>query len=77
MILDYTEHFISDIISMAWADEISFDIIKKDTGLSEAEVIKIMRTNLKSSSFKLWRKRVTGRKAKHEKRAVLMKHELQ
>ncbi len=68
----YTEAFISDIIRMAWADEISFDKIKKDRGLSEAEVIKIMRANLKEKSFKLWRERVTGRRSKHEKRTKLL-----
>ncbi|AJI52033.1 TIGR03643 family protein [Francisella tularensis] len=46
----------------------SFDAIKETTGLSEPQVIKIMRNNLKPSSFKLWRKRVTERVAKHQKR---------
>ncbi len=71
----YSEAFINDIIRMAWADEISFDKIKKDRGLSEAEVIKIMRANLKASSFKLWRKRVSGRSSKHEKRSKLLQQE--
>ncbi len=71
--MKYTEAFISDIIRMAWADDVSFDKIKKDRGLSESEVIKIMRGNLKVSSFKLWRKRVSGRSSKHEKRAKLLR----
>lgn len=54
------------IIDMAWCDKTSFDDIKSQTGVSEPEVIKIMRKNLKSSSFRLWRKRVTGRTAKHK-----------
>jgi uncharacterized protein (TIGR03643 family) len=74
---DYSEAFISDIIRMAWADDISFDKIKKDRGLSEAEVIKIMRGNLKAGSFKLWRKRVTGRSSKHAKRTKLLQHEIE
>ena len=49
-----------DVIGMAWADRISFEEIKKKTGLSEKEVIKIMRTNLKRKSYLLWRKRVRG-----------------
>lgn len=61
-----TEAFISEIISMAWADDISFDAIKEVHGLSEAEVIDIMRSHLKPSSFKLWRKRVSGRISKHD-----------
>ena len=56
-----------DIIGMAWADRVSFDEIKKKTGLSEKEVIKIMRKNLKRKSYLLWRKRVRGRVTKHRK----------
>lgn len=54
---------------MAWSDKISFECIQEYTGLSEKEVIKIMRKSLKPNSFSLWRKRVSGRKLKHFKRA--------
>ena len=57
-----------DVIGMAWSDNISFEEIKKKTGLSESEVIFIMRKNLKKSSYILWRKRVRGRSSKHRKR---------
>ena len=43
----------SEIIEMAWCDKTSFDSIKNITGLSEPQIIKIMRNNLKPSSFKL------------------------
>tara|TARA_Y100000590_G_scaffold188782_1_gene215093 strand:+ start:232 stop:438 length:207 start_codon:yes stop_codon:yes gene_type:complete len=56
-----------DVIGMAWADRISFEEIKKRTGLSEKEVIQIMRRNLKRKSYLLWRKRVRGRLTKHRK----------
>ena len=56
-----------EIIGMAWADRISFEEIKKRTGLSEKDVIKIMRKNLKRKSYLLWRKRVRGRITKHRK----------
>ena len=56
-----------DLIGMAWADRISFEEIKKKTGLSEKEVIKIMRSNLKKKSYFLWRKRMRGRITKHRK----------
>tara|TARA_B100001250_G_C19048422_1_gene464709 strand:+ start:287 stop:493 length:207 start_codon:yes stop_codon:yes gene_type:complete len=56
-----------DVIGMAWADRISFEEIKKKTGLNEKEIIKIMRTNLKRKSYLLWRKRVRGRVTKHRK----------
>lgn len=72
----YSEAFINDIIRMAWADDISFEEIKRKRGISEAEVIRLMRRNLKPSSFKLWRKRVSGRGAKHEKRAKLRAQEM-
>lgn len=55
------------IIDFAWADEISFNSIEKQTGFSEKDVIKIMRLHLKPKSFKSWRKRVSGRKSKHNK----------
>ena len=59
--------FNDDVIGMAWADRISFEEIKKRTGLNEKEIIKIMRTNLKRKSYLLWRKRVRGRLTKHRK----------
>ncbi|MGB6223248.1 TIGR03643 family protein [Haloferula sp.] len=55
------------IIRMAWEDRTSFEEIEKRTGLAEAEVIKVMRRNLKPPSFRLWRKRVSGRVTKHRK----------
>lgn len=57
----------NQIIEMAWCDDTSFDVIERQTGLIEKEVVKIMRTFLKPSSFRMWRKRVSGRKTKHEK----------
>ena len=55
------------IIEMAWEDRTPFDAILLQFGINEGDVIKLMRNNLKSSSFKLWRKRVQGRKTKHKK----------
>lgn len=56
----------SEIIAMAWDDETSFDAIERLTGLAESDVIALMRAQMKPSSFKMWRKRVTGRAAKHD-----------
>ncbi|EAP90264.1 MAG: TIGR03643 family protein [Oceanicaulis sp.] len=56
---------ISEVIALAWADDVSFEAIKAETGLSEPEVIAIMRSSLKPSSFRLWRQRVSGRVSKH------------
>jgi uncharacterized protein (TIGR03643 family) len=55
------------IIWAAWADRITFEEIKEKTGKAESDVIKIMRRNLKPSSFKLWRKRVNQKSIKHRK----------
>ncbi len=57
---------IDRIIEMAWEDRTTFDAILETFGLNESEVISLMRSNLKPSSFRLWRKRVTGRKTKHQ-----------
>ena len=56
---------ISEIIGMAWDDETSFDAIERQFGLAEADVIKLMRRQMKPSSFRMRRKRVAGRKSKH------------
>lgn len=57
----------SRIIEMAWEDRTPFEAIEHNFKLSESQVIRLMRTSLKPSSFKLWRKRVSGRKTKHLK----------
>lgn len=58
---------ISLVIRLAWEDRTSFEELKERTGLSESEVISIMRRELKPSSFRMWRKRVGGRITKHRK----------
>ena len=64
---------ISRIIEMAWEDRTPFDAIEDAYGLREKEVKELMKSELKISSYKLWRKRVTGRKTKHlEKRNFLV-----
>ena len=50
------------IIEMAWEDRTPFEAIEFQFGLSEPQVIAVMRQQMKASSFKLWRKRVSGRK---------------
>lgn len=60
---------IDRIIEMAWEDKTPFEAIKLQFNLSESDVIKLMRTELKESSFKLWRKRVnSGVSQKHLKK---------
>ena len=50
---------------MCWEDRTPFEAIEHQFGLKEDDAIKIMRNNLKPKSFKVWRKRVSGRKTKH------------
>ena len=56
---------IDRIIEMAWEDRTTFDSIEYQFGLKEQNVKQLMRENLKPSSYKLWRRRVYGRKTKH------------
>ena len=56
---------ISRIIEMAWEDRTPFDAIEAAYGLNEKEVKSLMKSQLKLSSYKLWRKRVNGRRTKH------------
>ena len=56
---------ISRIVEMAWEDRTPFDAILQSYGISEAVVIDLMRQTMKPSSFRMWRKRVTGRATKH------------
>jgi uncharacterized protein (TIGR03643 family) len=57
------------IIEMAWEDRTPFEAIEFQFGLSEADVIALMRRSLKRSSFNLWRKRVnSGVSSKHQQK---------
>ena len=58
---------IDRVIEMAWEDRTPFEAISFQFGLNEKEVITLMRREMKSKSFAMWRKRVQGRKTKHLK----------
>ena len=58
------------IIEMAWEDRTPFDAIKLQFGISEQQVIELMRREMKPSSFRMWRQRVQGRATKHSKTAL-------
>lgn len=62
-----TEEERDRIIGMAWEDGTPFEAIKVQFGLTEDEVVELMRKNMKRSSWKLWRERVNGRKTKFAK----------
>jgi len=56
---------VSRVIEMAWEDRTPFEAIERLFGLSEPEVIELMRSNIKRKTFNNWRARVSGRKTKH------------
>ena len=60
-----TDADISRIIEMAWEDRTPFEAIETLYGLPEKDVIALMRREMKPSSFRMWRKRVSGRATKH------------
>ena len=57
---------IDRIIEMAWEDRTTFEAIEIQFGLKQQDVIKLMRKQMKPSSFKMWRERTKGRNTKHE-----------
>ena len=57
---------LSRVIEMAWEDRTPFEAIEHSYALDETAVIKLMRQELKPSSFRLWRQRVTNRATKHQ-----------
>ncbi|MCV2402925.1 TIGR03643 family protein [Marinomonas sp. C2222] len=63
--MQLTKSDLSRVIEMAWEDRTPFEAINTLFGLSEPQVIRLMRSNLKRKTFIVWRKRVTSRKTKH------------
>lgn len=66
-ISQFSEEETSRIIEMAWEDRTPFEAIERLFGISEPQVIEIMRSSIKRKTFNNWRARVTGRKTKHLK----------
>lgn len=62
-----TPQDIDRIIEMAWEDRTPFEAIAQQFGLAESDVIQLMRNQLRPSSFRMWRARVSGRKTKHQR----------
>lgn len=61
------ESDVSRVIEMAWEDRTPFEAIELQFGLNQDGVIKLMRSQLKLSTFKLWRERTHGQSTKHLK----------
>jgi len=62
---NFSDQELDRIIEMAWEDRTTFDAIKFQFNLSEADVKALMKKELKFSSYTLWRKRVENCKTKH------------
>lgn len=60
-----TDADVSRIVEMAWEDRTPFESIEMQFGLNESGVIALMRSRMKASSFRMWRKRMAGRVTKH------------
>jgi len=60
-----TDASIDRIIEMAWEDRTPFDAITAQFGLSEAEVIQLMKSEITLRNWQKWRARVQGRRTKH------------
>tara|TARA_B100000131_G_scaffold70443_1_gene66744 strand:+ start:10777 stop:11028 length:252 start_codon:yes stop_codon:yes gene_type:complete len=58
----------SRLIEMCWEDRTPFEAIMEKYNLSENEIKKIMKVNLKRNSYILWRERVQGRHTKLKKK---------
>jgi uncharacterized protein (TIGR03643 family) len=65
--MSFNERDIDRIIEMAWEDRTPFEAITYQFSIPEQEVIKLMRREIKPSSFKMWRQCVKGRATKHQK----------
>lgn len=70
------EASLSRVVEMAWEDSTAFEAIEAQFGLNESAVVALMRRYLLPSSFRMWRKRMAGRRTKHAvlRGAVWMRH---
>lgn len=67
--IEFSQEDLDRIVEMAWEDRTPFDAIELQFGIKEQIVIEIMRSEMKKSSFKMWRKRVQNRKTKHSSKS--------
>ena len=74
--VELSESCISRIVEMAWEDRTAFEAIEAQFGLGEPAVVDLMRRHMKPSSFRMWRKRMAGRRTKHAalRGAVYLRH---
>ncbi len=71
---DRSKNGYDDVIEMAGTDRVCFEAQLDVTGLSQSDVIDVMRRKLKPSSFRRWRRRVGGRRTKHRDLCAVSSH---
>ena len=54
----FSEIEISEIIEMALSDDVPFKSIEDEYGINADQIKQIMKNNISSRSYKIWRKRV-------------------
>jgi uncharacterized protein (TIGR03643 family) len=69
---ELSSEMIDRVIEMAWEDRTTFEAIEAQFGLNEKQVITLMRREMKDSSFRMWRERVSGRQTKHAQKRGFM-----
>lgn len=69
---DLDSETIDRIVEMAWEDRTTFEAIELQFGVSEKQVIALMRSQMKASSFRMWRERMSGMNTKHEKKRTFV-----
>ena len=74
---DFSQAQIDRIVEMAWEDRTPFEAIDHQFGIKEPQVRKIMRSEMKRSSFTMWRERVSGRKTKHNSSSEVLRFKSQ
>ena len=74
---DFSQAQIDRIVEMAWEDRTPFEAIEHQFGIKEAQVRKIMRSEMKRTSFTMWRERVSGRKTKHNSSSEVLRFKSQ
>jgi uncharacterized protein (TIGR03643 family) len=57
---------VDRVIERAWEDRTPFEAIAFQFNLSEKQVIQLMKSEMTERNWKKWRKRVQGRKTKHQ-----------
>ncbi|WP_375416165.1 TIGR03643 family protein [uncultured Hymenobacter sp.] len=68
---ELTDQDTDRIIEMAWEDRTPFEAIFMQFGLTEKDVIELMRREMKASSWRMWRARVQGRATKHQAKSAV------